>query len=49
MEERMRNAPGSWDRQHGSSGHFSVSADCGATQFVGISHTPSSASHRAIW
>ena len=30
VEERMRHAPGSWDRGAASPGEFSVSADCGA-------------------
>ena len=30
VEQRMRSAPGSWDRSSGSSGDFSVSADCGS-------------------
>ena len=29
VEQRMRSAPGSWDRQDGSPSHFSVSADSG--------------------
>jgi len=30
VEDRLHNAPGSWDRESASPGDFSVSADCGA-------------------